>query len=292
MYLKLHYPTAFYTAQLQKLNPNDTDRVRRLLKDADRHGIKVKTPQLNRSKTNWSIDGDRSIIAGFVQVPGIGPRYADAIVAARKRAGTDEERDGPGDTAFVASSRFSRWSDLEMIKGIGPKKIQQIRAFAESNDPFGLEAVARTLSNMRAEIDSGEMPVPRPTHYSDGVMALGSDPRVVPGGSGVPVVWMGIVKKVEYKDAIEDERARHGTDIEEIKRTLKDPHLVKSATLMCYDDGDEEVYVRVNRWQFPRYKEEIASIAAGRDIIVVQGVRKAGFGANIHIRGITVIEPD
>ena len=62
---------------------------------------------------------------------------------------------------------------------------------------------------------------------------------------------MGVVRKVEYKDMVEDERSRTGKDVEDILKELKRPDLIKRATLHLYDTGEEEVHARINRWKFP-----------------------------------------
>jgi hypothetical protein len=68
--------------------------------------------------------------------------------------------------------------------------------------------------------------------------------------------------------------------------------LVKRATLHCYDVTDEEVYARVNRWQFPKLQKQIAMIHPNRDVIVILGNRIAGFGTPITIERMYIFDPD
>ena len=49
------------------------------------------------------------------------------------------------------------------------------------------------------------------------------------------MTWMGVVRNIEYKDLIEDERARSGDSVEEILKRVKNPELVKSVTLCDLD---------------------------------------------------------
>jgi DNA polymerase-3 subunit alpha len=103
------------------------------------------------------------------------------------------------------------------------------------------------------------------------------------------VVWCGIPQVREYKDLIEDERARSGLEVDEILATVKDPHLLKSCVLKCVDDGDDEVYVRFNRWVFPDFQERLDDLQLGKDAIIVKGVKREGFGVSIQARELWAV---
>ncbi len=274
MWLKQHHPLAFYAAQLQKVG-DDKEAVERkrprLLRDAQRHGIKVLPPDLQRSRRTWSSDPEtQSVLGGFSQIAGIGPSYSVAIEKARDANPSD----------------FQIWADLQKIRGIGPKKIELIKDFAESDDPYGIDYVRNTLNAYREGMLSYKREwrgTPRPTHVSDSLLDAKDRQKVV---------WMGLVKSREYKDLIEDERAKSGDDVAEILARVKDPHLLKSCVLKCYDDGDEEVYVRINRWNFPRYEKALESIEMNKDVVIVTGLKSGGFGVSVQIRGLVIIAPD
>ena len=89
MYLKIHYPAAFYAGQLLKC-PNDAaglQRRTRLIQEAMRQGIEVIPPDPVLSQANWEVvkneEGRYVIVAGFLSIPGVGPRTAEAMIAYR-----------------------------------------------------------------------------------------------------------------------------------------------------------------------------------------------------------------
>lgn len=275
MWLKQHHPTAFYAAQLRKVGDGNDKKVEarrvRLLKDAQRHGITVVPPNLIDSEANWTAPDERSVCAGFLQIPGIGPKTSQAIVD------------------YLDSSEWATaptWGDLINVPRIGPKTVEKIENFANSPDPFGINKVARLMHSVREWLDS------------DG-FSCGIPPRTQNSGDDLPregkheVVWVGIPMVIEYKDLIEDERARSGKEVEEILAETKDPHLLKSCVVKCIDDGDDEVYVRFNRWNFPRLASKIEDLrTGGKDAIVVKGIKRDGFGVSIQANELWALELD
>ena len=268
MWLKCYHPTAFYAATMSKTA--DREKWPRLLRDAQRHGIEILPPDPTESVAGWTVAGERSIRAGFDAVPGIGGATSSAILEIRS-----------GDPEAM-----QEWKDLGKVKGIGPKTVQKIQEFATSDDPFGLEIVGNTLRAIRALLQEGKGQwgsLPRPTHTSDQI------PR---DAENLLVTWLGIVKKIEYKDILEDARSRTGAEYEETRAALADPHLTKAAVLHGYDDGEEEVYLRINRWNYPKFQDIIAGINPGHDVVLIKGLKRKGFGISMQIRQIFVIDPE
>lgn len=268
MYLKRHHPMAFYSASLRKTAKENWPK---LLRDARKKGIEVLPPDILTSEATWAPEiGGGAIRAGFLQIDGIGEKTCARIMEARAA-------DPMG---------YTDWDDLQKIYGIGPKTSEKIRKFCNSEDPFNLDLVGRVLAEYRDNLAMGIddwAGLPVPTHTSDSI------PRDT---EYLQVVWIGIVNKKEYKDLIEDERARSGDSVEEILQRVQDPDLRKSCTLKCYDDGDEDVYIRINRWNFPRFKEVIEQIDLDKDIIIASGIKRGGFGVSLQLRDIVVINPD
>lgn len=284
MWLKVHYPHAFYTAMLVKADEKDWPR---LIRDAERHGIPVKGVAPGASGRIWTAvqhinadlrerpEGntldlrsvDWEIRAGWEQVPGIGPAKAGDI------------------EAYLASGGQVRTADdLIAVKGIGPKMVEKLRDSIDSDDPFGLGRVQKALGKVRAEIRAGSLPLRAPSARSDDILD-------VPGGE--TVTWLGYVKLKEFKDFVEDERARSGRPVEEIKRGMKRPDLSTSCVLHCYDDGDEDVYCRVTRFDYRKFAKAIALIDVNRDIIWVEARKSnGGFGASLYVKNIVVLSPD
>lgn len=317
MWLKVHDPVAFYTAKLRKtpMDKNNADRVRRYMKDALRHGVKIGPPDLNKSSLGWEfthyVDASRDkalddwkggdpwlgeIHAGFTQMKGIGGSYANNILALRDelkygKVLVDDEgyelEDEDGNLLYEKEGNgygFDSWKDLLGAKGIGPGRLDKILEFVEKDDPFDLELTHHILADYRTKIEDGEGDwgyVLQPDMTSD----------EVPEDFFGNFTWIGMVKKKEFKDLIEDERARSGKSTEEILATVKDPHLVKSCTLHCYDDGDEEIYARVSRWDYPQLESMLEEIEPGRDVVVFTGRRKKMFGISVAVKDIQVIDP-
>ena len=266
MWLKQHHPTAFYAAQLRK-TPDESRRTR-LLKDAQRHGIDVVPPDLVESDINWSTTDDGKVCAGFIQIPGIGAKTAQAIVDYLEQTEWDA---------------LPSWYDLSNVKGIGAKTIERIVEFVANPDPFGLDRTRKIMADLRKMLEPGNsFYLPTPTHTSDTL------PRE---GTHDGVIWAGIPMFREYKDYIEDERARSGKELEEILADMKDPHLTKSCVVKCIDDGDEEVYLRFNRWSYPQFAMMLEDIQlGGKDAVIVRGLKREGFGMNIHVKDMWVVE--
>ena len=109
MYLKMHYPAAFYAGQLLKCQ--DDHRRTRLIQEAIRHGIEVLPPDPVLSQTNWNVikneEGRYVIIAGFLSISGVGPKTADAMVQYRNLV---------LDKAIPAVAESTRYLDVEEVE--------------------------------------------------------------------------------------------------------------------------------------------------------------------------------
>lgn len=263
MYMKQHHPEAFYTAQLRKTEEKGWHR---LIRDAERHGVRVSSVIPGKSQRLWSVQ-DGAVVAGWQQLKGVGEVTANRILAFQEDGG-----------------QITCADDLEQVSGIGPKTVEKFRAQIESDDPFGLLKTKMALDAVRDAIESREIPLRRATTTSDGILDI-------PGGA--TVVWLGRAKLKEYKDAIEDERARSGKEIEQIKAEMKDSHLVTSCVLHCYDDGEEDVYLRVSRHKYPQLAAGLEKIRVDHDVVWALCKRsRGGFGASLYVEKIVVIDPD
>jgi DNA polymerase-3 subunit alpha len=280
MWLKVHYPYEFYTAQLRKSPPEAWPR---LVQDAERHGVKVKgvTPAISRE--GWTIQEqepafekerrfeelvgpDRVIVAGWEQLTGVGPAKVKDIMALR-----------------AAGGKLETAEDLLEVKGIGPKTLEKFRHQIGSDDPFGIKRAKRILDAVREDIEFGELPMRPPQHTSDDLYEVPDKGRTT---------CLVMIKAINYQDFIENQRSRTGKEVEEIVRTMKKRHLVTSCVLQCYDDGDEDIYLRINRFTYPKFKRMLQTLVLHHDVLYVRGKRsKAGFGISVVVDDIAVIEP-
>lgn len=261
MWLKVHHPQAFYAAALRKY----PDEQFHLLRDALKHGIDVLPPDPNASGITWGIDKG-TIRAGLSQVMGIGENIAKTII-------DDREING----------RFAGWEDLMRVRGIGVAKMTTIRDTAGSDDPFGIYKIDRKLEIVRAAIKSGEIPLPKPTYKAD---------EIPTGSETVPVIFLGIPMTRDPRDVIEDERASTGEDYQVIKARMTRPDLNKRMTVHAIDDTDHTVFVRFNRYDFPKFEKALWDMKLGEDVILVQGLKRAGFGTSVYVKHMWVISPD
>lgn len=300
-WFKQHHPSAFYAARLRK--EGDEYKRTKLIKDAERHGVKVLAPGPD-SDLSWTPDGPGIVRAGLTQIPGVGAKTAALIADARD--GTrcvcghaphwNDESCGTeypwGDTIRTCKCVHrdpyldvsdAGWDSLLKVAGLGTKTVAKMKAFAESRDPFGVNKIHEILEAVRRDLVGGKWGIPEPTHDSNDMAEDGA----------FDVVWVGIPKTKEYKDVVEDIRARTDKSTEEILAELKDPELTKLAVIKCIDDGDEDVHCRINRWDFPRFADRLEDLRTnGKDVIVVKGKKRDGFGTNIIVKELWALELD
>jgi DNA polymerase-3 subunit alpha len=69
-YLKANYPREFFVANLNSVI-GDTARIGTILRDAEKHGISIRVPNINKSGIGFTLDGD-DILFGIGAVKGLG----------------------------------------------------------------------------------------------------------------------------------------------------------------------------------------------------------------------------
>lgn len=80
-YLKNYYPAEFYAALLST-EMGDTDKVVKYVKDAQKHGLEVRPPHVNRSDFHFSVHGE-TIYFGLGAIKGLGEAAIQTIVDVR-----------------------------------------------------------------------------------------------------------------------------------------------------------------------------------------------------------------
>ncbi|MGP9820180.1 DNA polymerase III subunit alpha [Salinarimonas sp. NSM] len=93
-YLKANHPVEFLAASMN-LDIDNTDKLSEFRREAQRLGIKVEAPSINRSQVRFSVKGG-AIRYALAAVKGVGRQAMEAIVAAR------------GDTPFEDLADFAR----------------------------------------------------------------------------------------------------------------------------------------------------------------------------------------
>jgi DNA polymerase-3 subunit alpha len=272
MWMKVYYPGPFFKASLLTAGDgkDDKPRVAGLIRDARHAGINAEPPELRNAGISWTLDPgdwahDPRILAGLSQIPGIGEKTAQAIL----------------DWRHALTGSVLGWKDVIGVPGIGPVSHAKILDFVQSSDPFGVDKAAEIVGEIREAIKAGQLRMPYPRYSALAVAE--TRPKS-------PLCWAGLVRKIEYRDIIEDERARTGESIEQIRSRIDAPDLQKSATLKC-EDEQGEVWIRFNRWTFPKFAAKISTIVQNVDAVVVSGKRTQGMGAAIAADRMWVVEP-
>ena len=262
-WFKQHYPTEFYQVKLGRTSDNQRPI---LVRDAERHGVRVKGVTLGKSAIGWTSPRQGELVAGYETLPGVGP------VVAAKISKTEAERGG-----------FTQVEELLTVPGIGPATLAKMRPLINVDDPFGLRRLEEDMDRVRKWIPTAGLPTP--THVSDELLDV----------SEVETVFLGFVLERNYQDYIENKRARYGTEVADIIKEMRRPDLKTSVVLRCVDDGDEDVYVRINRYDFPKLKSRIDGIVVGRDMVLVRGRKSdkvAAFGISVQTKWLVPIDPN
>src|SRR3989449_6973942 len=82
-YMKAHYPVEFLAASMT-LELNNTDKLSEFRTEAQRLGIKVEAPNINRSGATFEVD-ENTIYHALAALKGVGPQAVELIVEARKK---------------------------------------------------------------------------------------------------------------------------------------------------------------------------------------------------------------
>lgn len=121
-YLKHYFPVEFYAALLST-EMSDTDKVVKYVKDARRHNIFVRPPNINFSKYKFNVVGD-DIVFSLGAIKGVGEAAVEAILEAREKA-----QDGK----FESLEQFFELVDLRRVN----KKTIECLIKAGGFDDFG-----------------------------------------------------------------------------------------------------------------------------------------------------------
>lgn len=297
MWFKINHPREFYAAQLRKTPKEKWAAIMRDAQDprycelrGDGRAVPILGVDTELSQITWGVS-DQGILPGFSQIPGIGAAMAELLVLDRAISWEDGESWG--------------LDQISAVKGIGPKKLEVIKSWTgrQGADPFGVGLLHTKLEETRGMlrngqlIDQGGTMLPTTTHKSEDLpFDLGVQFYDKSGHATfnrdrdvLPVVWVGRVHGRNLRDMYEEHRSREGTDLD--PSSVKRPDLAHSMVLFAYDDTDE-INVRVNRWNYPKFKDLLMKIKLDYDLVVVQGYKNRSFGRKIEVDHMWVIDPE
>lgn len=268
MWFKQHQPELFY-AETLNISGGKKEREQVIMRDAVRHGLDIKMPHPKYSRRGWK-RGKGFVRAGLTQIPGIAGKTADAI---------------------ESHGNFKTWAELTSIRGIGPKTIEKIEEFVQSEDPFGAFWLDRSIASVKQELRRGklrgldrrgrEIKLPRPTHVAADLPYT--------RGKDIEVVWLGTIQTRNVRDMFEFNRAKTGIELK--PEEVKDPHL-NEWCVMVGDDESDQMGLRVDRYKYPLFRDRIWKMTPGKDLVLVKGVKPGWMPTRqITVWDMWVIEP-
>lgn len=257
MYLKRNYPASFYAGALTIASQKGKvkgkiDPVRPILLDAKAHNIDILPPHPAYSGYTWSAL-ERSVRAGFLQLPKVGPKIAKAM------------RDALNSSPDVAS--WERY--MYEVKGFGKKTVEAIHTWLDDNvDPFGVEFDENLYQIVTEKINNWELDLP----------ALTLDSKNLNAQLGNQLVTT-ILRVEGLKRIFVD------TD------GMDSPHLNLKAKLTCITSKGKEVAVNISRYQYRSLAKELKYYDDSKEFLIhVTGTTSFEYGLAIQGKDLTLVQ--
>ena len=164
-YMKANYPVEFMAASMT-LDMGNTDKLAEFRDEAERLGIKVEPPSINRSEVEFEVDGD-TVHYALAALRGVGRQAVESIVAAR------------GERAFADLSDFGRRINPRAVNKRVLESLSAAGAFdcVEGNRARAFAAVDAVMATAQRTQDDtargqSELFAGAPAHSSIAVPAL------------------------------------------------------------------------------------------------------------------------
>ncbi len=114
-WMKAHYPAEFYAATFTH-EASDTDKLRVLIEDARRHGLRVLPPCIQRSSRGFRVEADDAIRYGLAAVKGVGAGAAEALVRIREERPEGRYTDQDDFLAEGVAAGFNKTTFESLVK--------------------------------------------------------------------------------------------------------------------------------------------------------------------------------
>jgi DNA polymerase-3 subunit alpha len=177
-YLKAHYPAAFMAAVLSA-DMDNTDKVVMLIEECKQLGLTVQPPDVNTSRHEFAVAGERTIRYGLGAIKGVGAGAVAALI---------EEREAHG--RFVSLTDLCRRMDLQRLN----RRMLEALIRSGSMDEIGANR-ATLMSQLGAAMQLGDQSSrAHEAGQSDlfGLASAAPAPQVEPaGGAAVLPEWSG-----------------------------------------------------------------------------------------------------
>lgn len=140
-WIKYYYPVEFYAALLNT-ELSDTDKIVKYIKDAKKHDVIVKPPDVNVSEHGFTVK-DRDVFFGLGAIKGVGQSAVEAILEARAQKENQK---------FESLSDFFMSVDLRRVN----KKVIESLTKAGAFDNFGVHR-AKLFAGFEKFIERAEV---------------------------------------------------------------------------------------------------------------------------------------
>lgn len=139
-YYKHHYPAAFMAAVLKsevEKTSSSEEKIKAYKEEAKRMGIKIRSPDINKSGNSFSVNDEKTITIGLAAIKGVGEKAVNNIVETRN------------EHEFVSFSDFLYRTSSRLVR----KNVIQALAMAGCFDSFGINRKAAFINfaNLRTK---------------------------------------------------------------------------------------------------------------------------------------------
>ncbi len=282
-WLKLHYPAAF-TAGLLNSQPMGFWSPQSLVADAQRHGVGVCRPHVNRSEVGASLEGSREdplLRLGLASVRGVGEATAERIVGGRPW------RDGE-DLVRRAGVTQAQLETLAAGGALDPGDTEGAEEGGAEREPRGTAASRRRLlwaAGAAAQGTPDRLPgivvgveapsLPEPSLYEavgDDLWALGLAPeRTAMHLARERLEAMDVRTAVELEACADGERAT----VAGVVTHRQHPETARGAVFVNLEDETGHVNVVFSRGAWARWKH----VARHAPVLLIRGRVRKGQGA-------------
>lgn len=157
-YLKAHYP-AEYMASVLSNNMNDITQVTFFMEECKRSGIAVLGPDINESKSGFTVNKEGQIRFGLAAIKGAGGAAVEAIIAEREKSGTYKNI---FEFCKRVNSRAVNKKTLEALAMAGgfdcfPEYHRRQYLESAENDANVLEKAVKYAQKVQQEADSSQV---------------------------------------------------------------------------------------------------------------------------------------
>jgi error-prone DNA polymerase len=275
-WLKMHYPAAF-TAGLLNSQPMGFWSPQSLVADAQRHGVAVRRPHVNRSQVGASLEGCRDdpvLRLGLASVRGVGEATAERIVGGRPwRGGEDLVRragvtQAQLETLAAAGALDPEGEEADAVGSMTAvrRRLLWAAGAAAQGTPDRLPGVV---------VGAEAPPLPEPSLYDsvgDDLWALGLAPeRTAMHLARERLEAMGVVTASDLEWSADGDRRT----VAGVVTHRQHPETARGAVFVNLEDETGHVNVVFSRGAWARWKH----VARHSPVLLIRGRVRRGQGA-------------